>query len=163
MIFLCKLWNFPPSFNFWLNSCLSWWTSIYQWWKLRILRLNKFYNLTNYFDDVFSYIFPKAMASCLFKMSLVTPLIPIEDLFVTGIVGGKCGFSRKDVPGFYVNRIDPCGPDAEIVLLHGVEPEEQHLLQELMLIKRFYRKCRWTWWPEVNRKKMARVQFCSDI
>ena len=97
------------------------------------------------FLSFFSYIFPTTMAKCLLAKALETPLIPIEDLFVTGIVGGKCGFSRKDVPGFYVNRIDPCGPDAEIVLLHGVEPEEQHLLQELMLIKRFYRKCRWTW------------------
>ena len=132
MIFLCKLWNFPPSFNFWLNSCLSWWTSIYQWWKLRILRLNKFYNLTNYFDDVFSYIFPKAMASCLFKMSLVTPLIPIEDLFVTGILASKCGFPIQHLSGFHTKRVDLCNSTIEVVLAHNIFPDEQKFAHKIV-------------------------------
>jgi hypothetical protein len=39
------------------------------------------------------------MAACLLEKSLTTPLIPIEDLFVTGILGAQCGFARNDVPG----------------------------------------------------------------
>jgi len=35
------------------------------------------------------------MANCLFEKALKTPLIPIEDLFVTGIVGAQCGFGRQ--------------------------------------------------------------------
>ena len=90
----------------------------------------------------FSYIFPTWMAKCLLKTALATPLVHIEDVYVTGILAEKCKFPKGDIPGIFKLRVDPCNPETDIVLLHGIKPEEQEFLQDV-LSKKSKRKCSW--------------------
>ena len=45
----------------------------------------------------FRYIFPTWMADCLMKAALETPLIYMEDVFVTGILAEQCKFERQNI------------------------------------------------------------------
>jgi hypothetical protein len=65
-------------------------------------------------------------------MSLTSPLVPIEDLFVTGILASKCGFSIQHIPGFHIKRIDACNSTVDILLAHNIFPEEQKLVQQIL-------------------------------
>ena len=82
------------------------------------------------------------MAKCLLKTALATPLVHIEDVYVTGILAEKCAFTKGDIPGIFKLRVDPCNPETDIVLLHGIKPEEQEFLQDV-LSKKSKRKCSW--------------------
>jgi len=83
------------------------------------------------------------MAKCLLEKSSTTPLVPIEDLFVTGILGGKCGFSVQGIPGFYIERTNPCSNlENEIVLTHDVKADEQILMHEIVT-KKSVKDCQW--------------------
>jgi hypothetical protein len=63
-------------------------------------------------------------------------MIPIEDLFVTGILADKCGFSKQNIPGFTAIRIDPCESEDEIVLMHDVRADEQQSMLKLLSSER---------------------------
>jgi hypothetical protein len=81
------------------------------------------------------------------KKSLSTPLVPIEDLFVTGILATKCGFPIQNIPGFYVRRVNPCNSTLEILLAHNIYPDEQKPF-ETILARQSSDNCTWN----VNRK-----------
>jgi hypothetical protein len=83
------------------------------------------------------------MTTCLFKMALVTPLVHIEDLYITGILAEKCGFRKGNIPGFYKTRIDPCNFQKEIVLVHNIRAEEQQLMQDIVSKKSSSEECTW--------------------
>ena len=83
------------------------------------------------------------MAKCLLKTALQTPLVHIEDVYVTGILAEKCAFPKGDIPGFFKVWVDPCNPENDIVLLHNIKPEDQFFLQEVVS-KKSKRQCNWT-------------------
>ena len=83
------------------------------------------------------------MAKCLLEKSLSTLLIPFEDLYLTGILADKCGFEKSNVPGFSIERINPCTTQDEILLTHDVKAEEQKLMQDIVS-KNSKGYCSWT-------------------
>jgi hypothetical protein len=80
------------------------------------------------------------MAKCLLQKSLETPLVHIEDIYLTGILAEKCGFEKGHIPGILKIPQDPCKYDADTFIAHRVKPEDQQLMQEL-LSKRIRTKC----------------------
>ena len=93
-------------------------------------------------QDIFSsrYIFPTSMAKCLLQKSLETPLVHIEDIYLTGILAEKCGFEKGHIPGIFKIPEDPCNYPKETFIAHAVKPEDQPLMQEI-LTKRRRTKC----------------------
>jgi len=81
------------------------------------------------------------MLKCLLKLSLVTPLIHLEDVYLTGILAEKCGFRLKNLPGFFTIRIDPCENRSNLFVLHYIEAEEQQKLLEMTSTNET--KCEW--------------------
>jgi hypothetical protein len=72
------------------------------------------------------------MAKCLLKMSLETPIVHIEDVYVTGLLAEKCGYPKQDIPGIYKVAKDPCNFEKDIVLMHGIKSDEQKRMQEIV-------------------------------
>jgi hypothetical protein len=68
------------------------------------------------------------MAKCLLSKSLETPLIHMEDVYVTGILAEKCGYPRNNVSGFYSRRLKPKDPKEGVISSHYVKPKEQKIL-----------------------------------
>ena len=67
--------------------------------------------------------------------ALETPLIHLEDIYITGILAGKCGFRVADIPGFNNGRYDPCESSADIVTMHFMKAAEQQILQDILFKK----------------------------
>ena len=80
------------------------------------------------------------MANCLLQKSLETPLLHIEDIYLTGILAEKCGFEKGDIPGILKRPQDPCKYAEDTFIAHAVKPEDQPLMQEI-LTKRIRTKC----------------------
>ena len=68
------------------------------------------------------------MSKCLLGKSLETPLIHMEDVYVTGILAERCGYSRNNVTGFYSRRLKPTDPKEIVITSHYVKPKEQKVL-----------------------------------
>lgn len=78
------------------------------------------------------YLFPAWMATCLYQQALTTPLLYLEDVFLTGIVAQKCGYSVGNQEGFFSHRINPCTRlEQSIFVIHYVTPRKQFLLSEI--------------------------------
>ena len=84
---------------------------------------------------IFRYIFQAWAAKCLLEKALETPLIHLEDVYITGILAEKCGLQVGGIPGFSNGRHDPCESDADIVTMHFMKPAEQQILQDILLKK----------------------------
>ena len=67
------------------------------------------------------------MTKCLLEAALETPIIHMEDVYITGMLADKCGFQRQLVPQFYSWRINPCHFGRELLVAHYVTAQEQKL------------------------------------
>jgi hypothetical protein len=72
------------------------------------------------------------MSKCLLQMSLETPLVHIEDVYVTGILAEKCGYDLNHIPGVFKIPQDPCHYRPDTFIAHGIKPEDQHLMQDIV-------------------------------
>jgi hypothetical protein len=68
------------------------------------------------------------MANCLLNKALETPLIHMEDVYVTGMLAEQCGFQRNNVSGFYSRNLKPKDSKEGVITLHYVKPNEQKIL-----------------------------------
>ena len=74
------------------------------------------------------YLFATSIASCLYKMSLKTPILVLEDIYVTGLLAKKCQVTLKSSLGFlYMGIQDYCDvkPDKDVVI-HRIDIEKMH-------------------------------------
>jgi len=68
---------------------------------------------------IYRYIFQARSADCLYREALRTPLIHLEDVYLTGILARSCGISRKLDQRFHPNEWFQCRINAtNFVLVH---------------------------------------------
>jgi hypothetical protein len=81
----------------------------------------------------FSYVIPMTLVSCLYRNALVTPLVPVEDVFVTGLLSQKCGAYLLGEP-----RMKPVDDIQDLnatnfVVFHEVTKDSIRLVQGLTI------------------------------
>ena len=87
------------------------------------------------------YLFPVDVVSCLYSQGMKTPLVHLEDVFVTGLVGSaKCGLQLIDDKhrfanmGYHLNcRPKPHNMDANIVIHNVNTRKDMELLHNIIV------------------------------
>jgi hypothetical protein len=72
------------------------------------------------------------MANCLLNKAIQTPLIHMEDIYVTGILAEQCGFQRNNMSGFYNKRLETTYPIETVIISHNIKPNEQKILLQTL-------------------------------
>ncbi|TRY77994.1 hypothetical protein TCAL_11892, partial [Tigriopus californicus] len=79
------------------------------------------------------YIIPSSEITCLYEAALETPLVYLEDVFVTGILAETCGIRRQHNEFFLPNKRSPCLlNDSNFILAHGIKLKDKEIIQEIL-------------------------------
>lgn len=79
------------------------------------------------------YIIPSSEITCLYEAALETPLVYLEDVFVTGILAETCGIRRQHNEFFLPKKRSPCLlNDSNFILAHGIKLKDKEIIQEIL-------------------------------
>ena len=78
------------------------------------------------------YLIPFKLIDCFYEKALHTPALPLEDVFVTGILRTKCGGMLIHDARF-VHSKDMFTEVSENILIHPVTNEEHYVYHKLSI------------------------------
>ncbi|XP_064476299.1 beta-1,3-galactosyltransferase 1-like [Ornithodoros turicata] len=90
-----------------------------------------------------AYLFTGDCAPVLYNVSFTVPYLPLEDVFLTGVVAQKAGITRKNHPGFFNYRkiLHACAEPRQIAS-HGYRPISLIGLWGSLSLKNGHTKCK---------------------
>ncbi|XP_014277670.1 beta-1,3-galactosyltransferase 1 isoform X2 [Halyomorpha halys] len=91
-----------------------------KWYTPRYIYQKPFY--PNYVSGT-GYLMSQDVASKLYRAALSTPLMHLEDVYLTGICAAKAGITPRNHPGFSYEHFG-IGCDTEMVTNHHLNPQE---------------------------------------
>ena len=91
------------------------------------------------------YLFPADVVPCLYAQGIKTPLVHLEDVFITGVVGyNKCGLQLIDNKRHFkhIGYDLPCKPNHNDILIHEVNSKnEMHMWHNIILNNTIFVDC----------------------